>query len=54
VLETSDSAITVRPLSAVIREVQAFCADFAPKDGGYVSDELIRERRQEAMQEDRD
>ena len=53
VLETSDAGIMVRPLDVVIREVQAYCADFAPKDG-LLSDELIRERRQEAERENRD
>ena len=53
VLEPSDAGIVVRPLDAVIREVQAFFSDFHPKDG-LLSDELIRERRAEAAREERD
>ena len=51
VLETSDDGIMVRPLNTIIREMQAFCADFIPKDGGYLSDELIRERQDEAVRQ---
>lgn len=54
VLEASESGLLLRPLDAVLRDVQAFCADFAPKNGGYLSDELIRERREEAAREDCD
>ena len=32
VLESSDAGIVVRPLDAVIREVQAFFADAAPEE----------------------
>ena len=53
VLETSDACIVVRPLDAVIREVQAFFKDAAPSDV-VVSEELIRDRREEAAREDRD
>ena len=52
VLESSDSGIIVRPLDAVIREVQAFFADAAPPEVS-LSDELIRDRRAEAKWEDR-
>ncbi len=52
VLETSDSGIVMRPLNAVIREVQAYFADIAPP-GVSLSDELLRDRREEAAREDR-
>jgi bifunctional DNA-binding transcriptional regulator/antitoxin component of YhaV-PrlF toxin-antitoxin module len=52
VLEPSESGIVVRPLDVVIREVQAFFADTAPKNV-LLSDELIRDRREEAKREDR-
>jgi AbrB family looped-hinge helix DNA binding protein len=54
VLEPSDSGIVVRPLDAVIREVQAFFSEMTPKDGRLLSDELIRERREEAQRESGD
>lgn len=44
VLESSETGIVVRPLEAVIRDVQAFFADVRPKEG-FLSDELIRDRR---------
>jgi bifunctional DNA-binding transcriptional regulator/antitoxin component of YhaV-PrlF toxin-antitoxin module len=53
VLESSTSGIVVRPLDAVIREVQAFFADAAPP-GVLLSEELIRDRREEASRENRD
>jgi bifunctional DNA-binding transcriptional regulator/antitoxin component of YhaV-PrlF toxin-antitoxin module len=52
VLESSEAGIVMRPLESVIREVQAFFSDIAPADG-YLSDELIRERREEAERERR-
>lgn len=52
VLEPSASGIIVRPLEAVIHEVQAFFADAAPPEVS-LSDELIRDRRDEAKREDR-
>jgi bifunctional DNA-binding transcriptional regulator/antitoxin component of YhaV-PrlF toxin-antitoxin module len=52
VLEPTDSGIVVRPLDAVIREVQAFFADLAPPDV-LLSDELLLDRREEAAREDR-
>jgi bifunctional DNA-binding transcriptional regulator/antitoxin component of YhaV-PrlF toxin-antitoxin module len=52
VLEPSDSGIMVRPLDAVIREVQAYFADAAPPDV-LLSDEVLRDRREEAAREDR-
>jgi bifunctional DNA-binding transcriptional regulator/antitoxin component of YhaV-PrlF toxin-antitoxin module len=52
VLEPSESGIVIRPLDAVIREVQAFFADAAPADV-LVSEELLRDRREEAKREDR-
>ena len=52
VLEPSTSGIVMRPLDAVIREVQAFFADAAPP-GVMLSDELIRDRREEAERENR-
>lgn len=51
VLEPSEAGIVVRPLETVIREVQAFFADAAPP-GILLSEELIRERREEAARED--
>jgi bifunctional DNA-binding transcriptional regulator/antitoxin component of YhaV-PrlF toxin-antitoxin module len=52
VLEPSDVGIMVRPLDSVIREVQAFFADVAP-EGVSLSDELIRDRREEAARDNR-
>ena len=53
VLEPSDAGIVMRPLDAVIREVQAFFADAAPADV-VLSEELIRDRRAESEQDSRD
>jgi bifunctional DNA-binding transcriptional regulator/antitoxin component of YhaV-PrlF toxin-antitoxin module len=52
VLESTDAGIVVRPLDAVIREVQAFFADAAPADV-VLSDELRRDRKVEAARENR-
>lgn len=52
VLESSESGIVVRPLDVVIREVQAFFADVGPADV-MLSDDLVRDRREEATREDR-
>jgi bifunctional DNA-binding transcriptional regulator/antitoxin component of YhaV-PrlF toxin-antitoxin module len=52
VLEPSASGIVVRPLDTVIHEVQAFFADAAPQDV-LLSEELSKERREEAAREDR-
>jgi bifunctional DNA-binding transcriptional regulator/antitoxin component of YhaV-PrlF toxin-antitoxin module len=52
VLEPTESGIIVRPLEEVIRAVQAYFAGTAPK-GVLVSEELIRDRREEAAREDR-
>jgi AbrB family looped-hinge helix DNA binding protein len=52
VLEPSDAGIVMRPLEAVVREVQAFFSDIRPA-GGLLSDELIRDRRVEADRESR-
>ncbi|WP_422929686.1 AbrB/MazE/SpoVT family DNA-binding domain-containing protein [Singulisphaera sp. PoT] len=51
VLEPVEGGIVMRPLEAVIREVQAFFAGIRPHDG-LMSEELIRERREEAARED--
>jgi bifunctional DNA-binding transcriptional regulator/antitoxin component of YhaV-PrlF toxin-antitoxin module len=53
VLEPTETGIIVRPLDAVVREVQAFFAD-AAEPGVSLADELIRERREEAAREQRD
>jgi bifunctional DNA-binding transcriptional regulator/antitoxin component of YhaV-PrlF toxin-antitoxin module len=53
VLEPSDAGIMVRPLDAVIRDVQAFFAETAPPEE-LLSEELIRDRREEAARENRD
>lgn len=50
VLEASGDGIVLRPLETVIQEVRAFFADTGPADG-LMSDELIRERREEAKRE---
>ena len=50
VLEPTESGIVLRPLHAVIREVQAFFTDIAPP-GVSLSEELLTERRQEAERE---
>ena len=52
VLEPSDSGIVMRPLDAVIREVQAYFADVVPP-GVSLSEELLRDRREEAQRENR-
>jgi bifunctional DNA-binding transcriptional regulator/antitoxin component of YhaV-PrlF toxin-antitoxin module len=52
VLEPSDSGIVMRRLDAVIREVQAYFADVAPP-GVSLSEELLRDRREEAQRENR-
>ena len=52
VLEASDSGIVMRPLHAVIREVQAYFADVAPPSVS-LSEELLRDRREEAERESR-
>jgi AbrB family looped-hinge helix DNA binding protein len=52
ILEPSDSGIVLRPLDAVIRDVQAYFADAAPPDV-LLSEELLNDRRDEAKQEDR-
>jgi bifunctional DNA-binding transcriptional regulator/antitoxin component of YhaV-PrlF toxin-antitoxin module len=53
VLEPSATGIVMRPLDAVIREVQAFFTDAAPPDV-VLSEELIRDRRAETERENRD
>ena len=52
VLEPTESGIVLRPLHAVIRDVQAYFADIAPP-GVSLSEELIQERREEAERESR-
>jgi AbrB family looped-hinge helix DNA binding protein len=52
VLEPTESGIVLRPLHAVIRDVQAYFADVAPA-GVSLSEELLAERRQEAERESR-
>jgi bifunctional DNA-binding transcriptional regulator/antitoxin component of YhaV-PrlF toxin-antitoxin module len=52
VLESTDAGIVVRPLDAVIREVQAFFADAAPANV-VISEELSRDRKAEAARESR-
>ena len=51
VLEPPDSGIVLRPMHAVIREVQAYFVDLAPP-GVSLAEELLAERRQEAERED--
>ncbi len=53
VIESSPSGILVRPLADVVREVQAFFAGLAPPDV-LLSEELLRDRREEAAREARD
>jgi len=52
VLESSESGIVLRPLDAVIRDVQAFFADAALAEV-ILSDELHKDRRAEAAREKR-
>jgi bifunctional DNA-binding transcriptional regulator/antitoxin component of YhaV-PrlF toxin-antitoxin module len=52
VLEPTDTGLVLRPLGAVMREVQRFFADVAPPDV-LLSEELSRDRRKEAEREDR-
>ena len=53
VLESTETAIVLRPLDEVVREVQDFFADTAPGDV-LLSEELTRDRRAEAAREERD
>ena len=53
VLETSATGIVMRPLDAVIREVQAYFADVAPPEV-LLSEELLHDRREEANRLNRD
>jgi bifunctional DNA-binding transcriptional regulator/antitoxin component of YhaV-PrlF toxin-antitoxin module len=53
VLESTDSGIVVRPYATVIREVQEYFQKVIPQNV-VLSEELIRDRRAEAAQEDRD
>lgn len=53
VIESSPSGILVRPLADVIREVQTFFAGLAPPEV-LISEELMRDRREEAAKEARD
>jgi AbrB family looped-hinge helix DNA binding protein len=50
ILEPLDSGIVLRPLDAVIRDVQAYFADIAPPDV-LLSEELLNDRRAEAERE---
>lgn len=50
VLEPTDHGIIVRRVDEVFRDVQAYFAGTAPK-GVRLSDELLRDRRQEAAGE---
>ena len=50
VLEPSATGIIMRPLDAVIREVQAYFAEAAPASMS-LSEELLRDRRAEAERE---
>jgi bifunctional DNA-binding transcriptional regulator/antitoxin component of YhaV-PrlF toxin-antitoxin module len=52
VLETSAAGIVMRPLDTVLREVQAYFAD-AVAPGVSLSEELLRDRREEAKREHR-
>ncbi len=51
VLEGTNNGIFVRPLKAVIKEVQNFFADAAPS-GVLLSEELSADRRREAKQDE--
>lgn len=53
VLEPSEAGLIVRPLDAVVKEVQAFFARVAPPDV-LLSDELLTDRREEAKREAHD
>ena len=53
VLEPTEQGIVVRPFGDVARDVQAYFAGTAPK-GVRLSDELLRDRRDEVAREDRD
>lgn len=53
VLEPSASGSVVRPLEAVIREVQAYFAEAAPPSV-LLSEELLRDRRKEVERESHD
>jgi bifunctional DNA-binding transcriptional regulator/antitoxin component of YhaV-PrlF toxin-antitoxin module len=53
VLEATDTAIVLRPLGEVVREVQDYFQDAAPKKQ-LLSDELSRDRRAESARDKRD
>lgn len=53
VLESSENGITIRSYADVLREIQEYFRDDAPRDT-LLSDELIAERRREAAMESRD
>ena len=52
VLESTDTAIVLRPLDEVVREVQDYFADAAPRET-LLSKELSRDRRAEAARDKR-
>lgn len=52
VLEAAEAGIIVRPLEAVLREVQSFFAAAAPPEV-QLSEALLQDRRAEAAREDR-
>jgi bifunctional DNA-binding transcriptional regulator/antitoxin component of YhaV-PrlF toxin-antitoxin module len=52
VLESTETGIVVRPLDEVVRDVQDFFADAAPKKV-LLSEELSRDRRAEAAHDKR-
>ena len=53
VVESDGGSLLVRGYDQVLREVQAAFASGAPPEV-LISDELIRDRREEAAREDRD
>lgn len=53
VVESDGDSLLVRGYDQVLREVQAAFADLAPP-GVLISEELLKDRREEAAREDRD
>lgn len=53
VIEATESGLMVRPLERVLDEVQSYFAAVAPREA-VLSEELLRERREEAGRESHD
>lgn len=54
VFEREGDSLVIKTNAQVLREVQEAFRPYRPKDGGSIVDELAADRRQEALQEDKD